>query len=266
MKDIPDWCPETVPVPAGKFLMGSPDNENGRLVVEGPQRLVTIATPFAVGRYTVTVAQFAAFITESGYRLSPTCQQWDGSTWLERPRSNGNVKSATDGDHPAVCVSWHDARAYVDWLSRKTQLRFRLLSEAEWEYAARASTVTPYWWGASILPNQANYNAGSVGTLGGDDGAARRRTVLVGNFEPNPWGLYQVHGNVWEWVEDCWCPHFLSAPVDGSARSGPPTSKRVLRGGSWLNGPRGLRSARRHAAESNFCRSDVGLRVARTLD
>ena len=86
-RDTPHWCPETVPVPAGKFLMGSPDNENGRLVVEGPQRSVTIATPFAVGRYTVTVAQFAAFITESGYRLSPTCQQWDGSTWLERPPS-----------------------------------------------------------------------------------------------------------------------------------------------------------------------------------
>ena len=265
MGDVFDWCPETVPVPAGTFLMGSPDSENGRLPVEGPQRLVSFERPFAVGKFTVTVAQFTAFITESGYRLSATCQQWNGTAWQEVARANGDVGFSRGGDHPAVCVNWYDAQAYAAWLSHKTQAQFRLLSEAEWEYAARANTATPYWWGTSIN-REANYNIVRANDCEHADNQGRLRTMPVGSFRPNPWGLHQMHGNVWEWVEDCWCPHYLFAPVDGSPQRGPPGSKRVLRGGSWLNGPRGVRSGRRHAAEPGFCRSDVGIRLARTLD
>ena len=266
VSDTCDWCPETVLLPAGTLLMGSPDSEEGRLAAEGPQHLVIIEKPFAVGKFTVTVDQFAAFIAESGHPIGATCQQWNGTDWQEKPGSFGSVGFAQAGNHPAVCVSWQDAQAYVSWLSQKTELRFRLVSEAEWEYAARARTVTPFWWGTSITQRQANYNASTTRGSDGSSGSWRQHTVPVDSFEPNPWGLYQVHGNVWEWTEDCWCPHYAAAPIDGSARQGPTSCKRVLRGGSWLNGPRGLRSARRHAAERGFRRSDVGFRVARTLD
>jgi formylglycine-generating enzyme required for sulfatase activity len=162
-----------------------------------------------------------------------------------------------------VCVSWEDAQAYVSWLSSKSGHQFRLPSEAEWEYAARAGTATPYWWGTSIAPHQANYNAniGAAATTPGD----RPYTAPVGRFEPNPWGLYQVHGNVWEWVEDCWSTDHAGPAIENRARQGPAACKRVLRGGGWHNGPRGLRSARRHAAKPDFRRSDIGFRVARNL-
>jgi formylglycine-generating enzyme required for sulfatase activity len=245
--------------------MGSPDDEPGRLGVEGPQHVVTIEKPFAVGKFVVTVDQFAAFIAESGRPVGATCRQWTGTDWQEMPGSFRSPGFGQSGDHPAVCVSWDDAQAYVDWLSFKCSSRFRLLTEAEWEYAARARTVTPFWWGASITPQQANYRAVASGDPGGDNSPWRQHTMPVDRFEPNPWGLCQVHGNIWEWVEDCWSDDYVGTPIDGSARKGPTNCKRVLRGGSWLNGPRGLRSARRHAAAPGFRRSDVGFRVAKSL-
>jgi formylglycine-generating enzyme required for sulfatase activity len=127
----------------------------------------------------------------------------------------------------------------------------------------QSGTVTPYWWGASITPDRANYNAGAACGPGGISDAGLARTMPVDSFEPNPWGLYQVHGNVWEWVEDCWSSSYDGASSDGSARDAAGCEQRVLRGGSWLNGPRGLRSARRHAAHRQFRRSDVGFRVAK---
>ena len=260
-----EWYPELVWLPPGQFLMGSADDEDGRLEVEGPQHLVTIQRPFAIGRFPVTVDQFAAFVAESGCDAGTTCRQWTGSDWEERSGSFTSPGFMQSGEHPAVCVSWEDAQAYAHWLSSRSGLQVSLPSEAEWEYAARAGTTTPYWWGISIAPRQANFKASTTGETDCAGRHWRQHTVPVRSFEPNPWGIYQVHGNVWEWVEDGWSPTYADAPHDGRALLKGMSSKRVLRGGSWLNGPRGVRSARRHAAEPGFRRSDVGFRIAASI-
>src|SRR5262249_23035737 len=138
-------------------------------------------------------------------------------------------------------------KGYAAWVSRKTGQTYRLLSEAEREYVTRAGTTTPFWWGSSITPTQANYN-GSADPYkgGGPKGEDRKRTLPVDSFEPNPWGLYQVHGNVWEWTEDCWNDSNTGNLGDGRARYTGDCSKRVVRGGSWLNDPRSVRSANRN--------------------
>lgn len=138
--------PEMVPLQAGSFVMGSPECEAGRLD-EGPQRVVRIAKPFAIGQFPVTVAQFAAFVRDSGHRIGATCRQWDCSEFNEKPGSFLEPGFEQAGDHPVVCVGWDDAQAYAAWLSRTTGQSYRLPTEAEWEYAARAGTTTPYWWG-----------------------------------------------------------------------------------------------------------------------
>jgi formylglycine-generating enzyme required for sulfatase activity len=260
---MPDWIPEMVPVPAGTFLLGSPPDEPRRLEVEGPQQTVRIGTPFAVGRFAVTVDQFAAFVADSGHPVGSMCKLWNGADFEDRPGSFHHPGFAQTGDHPAVCVSWEDATGYAAWLSAVSGRRFRLLTEAEWEYAARAGTVTPYWWGASVQPDQANANFSTLAGADGRPGTWRRHTVPVCSFAPNPWGIYQVSGNVWEWVQDEWSGSHAGVPSDGSVRARVPgASKRVLRGGSWLNGPPGLRCARRHAADPGWRRSDIGFRLA----
>lgn len=247
------------------FLMGSAGDECGRLDVEGPQHRVTIRAAFEVGKFPVTKDQFALFVAESGYQTGNLCRVWDGGDWEERDGSFRNPGFAQDGNHPAVCVSWDDAQAYANWLAQRTKRGYRLLTEAEWEYAARAGTTSPYWWGGSITPDHANYNASTIYGARGQLGSWRQRTVSVATFVANPWGLFQMHGNIWEWVQDCWERDYNGAPVDGRARQ--ETAKchlRVLRGGSWANGPRGLRAARRHAARPDLRRSDIGFRLART--
>ena len=224
------WCPDLVRLPPGQFLMGSPHDENGRLDVEGPQHLVTIERPFAIGRHPVTVDQFAAFVADSDYGAATTCRQWTGADWEERPGSFRSPGFAQAGDHPVVCVSWEDAQAYVRWLSSRTGLSVRLPSEAEWEYAARAGTTTPYWWGTSIAPGQANFKASAAGDADCSGAHWRQHTVSVRSFEPNPWGIHQVHGNVWEWIEDGWSPSYANAPLDGSARLEAASGKR---GPAW---------------------------------
>jgi formylglycine-generating enzyme required for sulfatase activity len=236
--------------------MGSPENETGRLDVEGPQHTVFIAAPFALAKFAVTVEEFAAFTASSGYSPGSWCKIWDGNAWNENCGSFSNPGFAQTGDHPAVCVSWDDARAYAAWLSGITGETYRLPTEAEWEYAARAGTVTAYWWGASASPRHANWNHRSD----------HCRTVPVASFEPNPWGLYQMAGNIWEWVEDVYAPDYSAASHCGAAHEAAQESAlRVLRGGSWLNGPRGIRSARRHAARPDYRRGDIGFRLAKTL-
>jgi formylglycine-generating enzyme required for sulfatase activity len=163
-----------------------------------------------------------------------------------------------------INVSWNDAHAYVAWLSRKTGKTYRLLSEAEREYVTRAETSTAFWWGTSVSTNQANYD-GRFGYEGGPSGQYRERTMPVDSFQPNPWGLYQIHGNVWEWTEDCYQENYNGVPQDGAPRTGGDCPTRVVRGGSWASAPLLLRSANRGGDAPGSRGLDLGFRVARTL-
>ena len=164
-----------------------------------------------------------------------------------------------------IRLSWGDAKAYLAWLSRKTDRTYRLLSEAEREYVARAGTTTPFWWGSSIAASQANYN-GTITYGDGVKGENRQQTLPVDKFEPNPWGLYQVHGNVWDMLEDCYHDSYVDAPSDGSAWTFEDCGAHVVRGGSWLNPPRNLRAAHRGRVPPEARNPNFGFRVARTLN
>jgi formylglycine-generating enzyme required for sulfatase activity len=256
-----DGGPEMVVVPAGKFMMGSPDKEPDRRPLEGPRHEVTFTRPFAVGRFAVTRGQFAAFVKATGYKTN------DG--W-RKPGFN------QDDSHPVVGITSDDAIAYAAWLDEIMGHRYRLLSEAEWEYAARAGTTTPFWWGSSITLAQANYG-GMLQEMNVllrfflrlllrdlSKGEYRNSTTPVGSFQPNPWGLYNVHGNVLEWCEDTWHADYNGAPTDGSAWIlGNTESGRVVRGGSWYDSPFRPRAAcRTRRTGPNI---DTGFRLARTL-
>jgi formylglycine-generating enzyme required for sulfatase activity/CHAT domain-containing protein/tetratricopeptide (TPR) repeat protein len=242
-------CPEMVVVPAGHFIMGSPKSErDGFGNDEGPQHKVTIAKPFAVGKYAVTFAEWDACVADGGCRGDKSSDEGWGR-----------------GDRPVVNVNWEDSKAYVKWLSRKTGKRYRLPSEAEREYFARAGTTTPFWWGSSITPDQANYDSADEPYKGGGaTGKSRHQTVPVQSFKPNPWGIYQVHGNVNEWTEDCWNFNHDNAPKDGSARTSGDCSSHVLRGGSFQGEPGRIRSAFRFGWWSGRS-NGAGFRVVRTL-
>ena len=170
-----------------------------------------------------------------------------------------------DGSHPATCINWADAKAYIAWLSQKTGQTYRLPSEAEWEYVARAGTSQAFWWGGSISADEANYNASFVYD-GGARGVYRRKTMPVHSMSANAWKLHNVHGNVWEWVEDCWNNSYAGAPKDGSAWTDGKCSSRVLRGGAWANWPKLLRAAARFNYGLRTRSSIVGFRVVRTLN
>ena len=255
-------CPEMVVVPAGKFTMGSPKGEKGRQSDEGPQRRVTIRRPFAVGSYEVTRGEFARFVKATGHSTGKSCSVWSwrDKKWnLSSGLSWRNPGFEQTDRHPVACVNWHDAQAYVRWLSRRTGKRYRLLSEAEWEYAARAGTTTRYHWGDAVGRNLANCkNCGSRW-----DG---KRTAPVGSFAPNGFGLHDMHGNMWERVADCWYGDHVGAPSDGSASiTGRSCSYRVRRGGSWDTYSLYTRAARRRYDFVQNRTYDVGFRVARTL-
>ena len=240
-------CPEMVVIPAGRYEMGSPDWEVGRNANEGPLHRVTIGEPLAVGVYEVTFEEWDACVSA-------------GACYGYRPDDKGWGR----GRRPVMNVSWEDAQAYVGWLSRKTGKGYRLLSESEWEYAARGGTTTPFHYGGTVSTGQANYDGDyTYGT--GRKGENRRETVRVGGFSPNAFGLYDVHGNVWEWVEDCWHGDYEGAPQDGSAWTSGNCELRVLRGGSWSIEPRYLRSALRGWYTSGGRSGSNGFRVARTL-
>ena len=247
IRDCPA-CPELVVVPPGSFMMGSRSAEIGRFGDEGPVHRVTIQEPFAVGVYEVTFAQWDA------------CRRGKGCTHIPDDRGWGR------GTRPVINVSWKDAREYVRWLSRKTGRRYRLLSESEWEYVARAGTTTPFHYGSTISTAQANYN-GNYAYGSGRKGRYRKQTMLVGSFPANAFGLRDVHGNVREWVEDCRHRGYRGVPAGGSAwLRGGDCSRRVLRGGSWSNRPRNLRSAHRIGISAGSRFDNVGFRVARMLD
>ena len=241
-------CPEMVVVPAGSFTMGSPEAEPGSKANEGPQQEVTIKTPLAVGRFEVMFSEWDACVAEWGCTHRPDDERWGR------------------GRRPVVNVSWHDIKnQFLPWLSKKTGATYRLLSEAEWEYVARAGSTSPFWWGKAISPNQANYDGSHVYEGGGSKGEYRGRTVLVDSFKPNPWGLYNVHGNVWEWTEDCWNDSHRGNPGDGRARETGICSRRVVRGGALFLAPRTLRSAHRFWLSSDIRYNDYGFRIAKTL-
>jgi formylglycine-generating enzyme required for sulfatase activity len=256
--------PEMVVVPAGKFMMGSTPSEIAAVNKEdpgtgdwwkwqGPQHEVTIAQPLAIGRYAVTFAEWDACVADGGCNgYQPSDKGWGR------------------GKLPVINVSWGDAKAYAAWLSGKTGKTYRLLSEAEREYAARAGTTTAFWWGSSISTSQANYDGSAKRPwpFRRTTGEYRQKTVPVDSFAPNPWGLYNVHGNVWEWVEDCWHDSYLGAPSDGSAWTTAFTggSRRVIRGGSWHFYPQYLRAAGRIGNTSGVRDDGVGFRLARTLN
>ena len=257
-------CPEMVVVPNGKLTMGSPESEPERDSDED-QVLVSIAKSFAVGKFAVTRGEFAAFIEETAYKTDNGCYTLSGTEWKQLDKSWRTPGFAQDDRNPVVCVNWNDAKAYAAWLSNKTGKTYRLLSEAEREYVTRAGTITPFWWGSSITPLQANYNGNFLYSGAGSKGENRQRTVPVDSFNPNPWGLYNVHGNVWDWTEDCWNGSNDGNPGNGSARTTGYCSYRVVRGGSWNDNPEDLRSAFRIWYTAGSRVEDLGFRVGRTL-
>ena len=273
-RDCPD-CPEMVVVPAGSYRMGSPSYEQGRQDHEGPVHEVTIAAPFAIGRYEVTVAEFGRFVDETGYSAANSCYAYEGGKWESRAgRGWRNPGFGQSGRHPVACVNWNDAQAYAAWLSRETGEKYRLPSESEWEYAARAGTATARYWGEG--------ESGQCRHANGADASVKERysdlnwtvascrdghvhTAPVGSFAANGWGLHDMLGNVWEWTEDCWNGSYAGAPSDGSAWEYGECARRVLRGGSWSSGPSYLRAAYRSRSATGDRGSISGFRVARTL-
>jgi formylglycine-generating enzyme required for sulfatase activity len=206
---------------------------------------VTIGKAFAVGKFAVTFDEWETCVADGG------CNGY-------RPADQGWGR----GQRPVIRVSWDDAKAYEAWLSGKTGKAYRLLSESEREYVTRAGSTTPFWWGSSTSTGQANYDGTSTY---GKQGEYRKETVPVDSFQPNSFGLYQVHGNVWEWTEDCYHDSYNGAPLDGSAWTTGDCSRRVLRGGSWVDPPKNLRSAYRLRFITDFRSLIFGFRLRRTL-
>jgi formylglycine-generating enzyme required for sulfatase activity len=231
-RDCPE-CPLMTLIPAGEFDMGSDRHRRE----EQPVHRVTIARPFALGVHEVTVAEWQACVDAGACRYRP---------------------DATDATLPVSGMSWDDAQEYVDWLSRHTGASYRLPSEAEWEYAASAGADTDYWWGNEPGNNRANCQG--CGSRWDD-----REPAPVGSFAANPFGLYDVHGNLWEWVQDCWHGDYRGAPDDGSARSERLCISRVQRGGAYKLDPDYMRLTRRHNYDRDVRYFLHGLRVAKTL-
>ena len=232
-------CPAMVAIPAGSFMMGSPENEEGREESEGPQHRVTIDKPFAVAKTEVTFEQWDVCVELGG------CRRPDDSDWGH-------------GSRPVINITWYDAQNYVTWLSKVTGKSYRLLTDAEFEYAARAGTTTPYYWGETI--GTGNANCAECGSRW--DG---KQTAPVGSFPPNAFGLYDMAGNVDQWVQDCNHDDYIGAPTDGSAWTEGVCAGRETRGGGWFFPPQYLRTARRGAIFAEFRSSSLGVRVARTL-
>ncbi|MCK6451063.1 MAG: formylglycine-generating enzyme family protein [Alphaproteobacteria bacterium] len=293
-RDCPE-CPEMVVVPAGGFTMGAAPGEEKREGIPSeyrgraqPQHRVAVARPFAIGRFEVTLGEFAAFVRETGHAAGGPCYRLhvEAGGFKLKPDNAANWRNPgfrqTDRS-PVVCVSWDDAKAYVAWLGRKTGRRYALPSEAQWEYAARAGSPHARFWGDDPGPACLYANVRDQAFLRrlNDDAKTNNReyendpsfwfqcndgqvfTTPVGGFRANAYGLYDMLGNVWEWVEDCWNENYNGAPADGSAWVAGDCSQRVARGGSWNYGPRILRSADRFRETAGYRLDSSGFRVAR---
>lgn len=242
-----DKCPDMAALPAGSFRMGSPPSEQTRTEAEGPVRDVSLARPFAISTREVTFDQWQACVDEGGCRgYAPYDMGWGR------------------GNRPVTNVSFEDATAYAAWLSAKTGEEYRLPSEAEWEFAARAGGTTAFSFGAGISSDKANYN-GNYAYLG-EKGEFRGRTTPVASFAPNNFGLYDMHGNVWEWTADCWTPGHTGAPANGAPVTNASCTARVIKGGAWNTGGWRLRAAHRLDKANGARENDIGFRVARAVD
>ena len=295
-RDCPS-CPEMVVVPAGSYEMGSPISEVGRQENEGPVHRVTIAEPFAVGVYEVTRGEFRRFVEATGYSTGNSCATFEKGKEARRSgRHWRNPGFPQTDQHPVVCVSWQDAQAYVRWLSQETGQTYRLLTEAEWEYVARAGTRTARYWGQGFSDQCLHANGWDAvldaafdvrlkpandedkeysefmnriipfrnenQAVDCDDGYAW--TSPVGVYGANAFGLHDMLGNAWEAVQDCWNDSYVGAPSNGKSWESGNCSRRVLRGGSWVYGPGFLRAALRGGYD--YPRSNIdGFRIARTL-
>ena len=275
-----DVCPDMVALPAGEFMMGAAKDDADRTQIEGLSRRVVIARPFAIGKFEITVGQFGAFVEETattvsksynpcrvtiGYDLDPP--HWTGSPEASFRRPGFEVAGA----HPAGCISWFDAQAYVAWLKRRTGKPYRLPTEAEWEYAARAGTTTRFSFGNDerSLCDYARF-ADLASRYAWRDSCRSSITtdgpIEVGKLKPNAWGIFDMLGNVGEWVEDCWTPNWTEIPTDGSAYARPGNCEMGLtRGGAWISNSRRLRAAYRNKAPTHLQTQVVGFRVALTL-
>ena len=271
-RDCPE-CPEMVVVPPGSFRMGGPYGETGRQENEGPQHRVEIRHPFAVSMFEVTRLQFLRFAIATNRTWADTCITFERGGIEERMDRHWQSPGFHQTDrHPIVCVSWDDALAYVGWLSLRTGKPYRLLSESEWEYMARAGTSTARYWGDGESDQCHHSNGldastdlvGRSGRVGCRDGYPA--TSPAGAFTRNPFGVYDVLGNVWEWTQDCALASYDEVAGDGRARQTAGCDTRVVRGGSWINGPTLLRSARRDWLPADHRFNVVGFRIARTLD
>ena len=268
-------CSAMVVVPAGSFTMGAPVHEARSYGNEQPMHRVTIAEPFAVGVYEVTRGDFRRFVEESGY--TP-----DGGCWVQDARYRRWRLSMEHGwrdvgfdqtdQHPASCVDWNDAQEYIVWLSKVSGEKYRLLTESEWEYMARGGTSGARYWeggdGGGRFDQCRFANGADRSTGFGWQAECRDRyeyTAPVGSYEANAFGIHDVLGNVWEWVQDCWRDGYVSGPNDASAWEREGCGFRVLRGGSRYVGPAGLRSAHRFRYEPATRNQNTGFRVARSL-
>lgn len=247
--------PKMVVVPAGDFYMGPAPGEPVHLDYEQPRHRVSIDKPFAISQYEITFAQYDRFVADTGYR-KPSDKGWGSEHW---GRSNT----------PVFNVSWYDAQRYVDWLSDQTGHYYSLPSEAQWEYAARAGTTTAFSTGDCITTDQANYHGRYDFGDCPQSPLYRGKTTPVGSFPANAWGLYDVHGNIFEWTLDCWHSGYDGAPDDGSGwmNSGDTADCRqhVLRGGSWSGRPQDIRSGARSHNDADFKSIFIGFRVVRVI-
>ena len=229
-------CPEMVVLPAGAFVMGT----DGRHEYERPAHRVTLDRAFAMGKFELTFEEWGACFDDGGCGRMPDDHKWGR------------------GRRPVINITWNDTKTYVEWLGAKTGKTYRLPTEAEWEYAAHAGTTSEFSWGDEVGKNLANCR---------DCGSkwSQKESAPVGSFAPNPFGLHDMHGNIWEWVEDCWTPSHQGAPADGRARLDGDCRNRVMRGGSWYYFSKNARSTWRFKNDARVKSYGIGMRVVREL-
>ena len=270
-------CPEMVLIPSGKFLLGSDETDPGHQTDETPQIEVSISS-FAISKHEITLGEFRAFVDATGYEDKSICLSMQkNGYWGHDPEKSWRKPGFEQTDsHPVVCVSWKAAHDYIKWLNDQSgSNEYRLLTESEWEYAARAGSSTVYWWG----DNEDEF----CNVTNGVDQSAQSRfsgwvragkcndgyifTAPVGHYQsPNDFGVEDLVGNVWEWVSDCYAKSYKTKPRNGSAYDSEPCEKRVMRGGAWGDhGSFYLRSAYRGAWNPEQSFTNLGLRVAKIL-